>query len=41
MSNKPSYEELEQRVKELEKETTKCKRAEKTFIKAIHNIAHY
>ena len=30
MSNKPTYEELEQRVKELEKETAKPKRAEKT-----------
>ena len=34
MSEKPSYEELEQRVKELEKESIECKRVEKALKKA-------
>ncbi len=32
MSGKPTYEELEQRVRELEEETNRRKRAEKELI---------
>ena len=34
MADKPTYEELKQRVKELEKEATKLKRTEEVLMKS-------
>jgi two-component system cell cycle sensor histidine kinase/response regulator CckA len=38
MAKKPTYEQLEQRVKELEEEAAKCKRAEETLRKAYDKL---